>query len=102
MVLCEKCSFENYDGTKFCQKCGEKLSYKKSIKKFLKNANLNGLAGMGMKGVSLAPLAGKNTTIKKSNHVKTVALEDGSWYCPDCGKHNSPFTSFCSGCGRDK
>lgn len=106
MVLCRKCNFQNYDGTKFCQKCGEKLP----CKSFL---NLNGIAGMGMKGVSIAPLGAKSvqnqakeefkdTGAKNSVHVKTVPLEDGSWYCPDCGEYNSSFALFCSGCGRDK
>lgn len=105
MVSCKKCGFENYDGTKFCQRCGEGLPCKRSM-------NLNGIAGMGMKGVSIAPLVAgaveeqskkefKNS-VKGSKHVKTVPLEDGSWYCPDCGHHNNSFSIFCSGCGRDK
>jgi predicted amidophosphoribosyltransferase len=105
MILCKKCSFENYDGTRFCQRCGKKLSHRGSF-------NLSGLAGMGMKGVSIAPLAArtveaqateefKNSKISTA-YVKTVPLEDGSWYCLNCGKYNSSFTLFCSGCGRDK
>lgn len=105
MILCRKCKFENHDGTKFCQNCGAELSYKKSL-------NLKGIAGMGMKGVSAAPLAArtvegqanqlKNQSAKNKIHVKTLPLEDGSWYCPDCGEHNKASAYFCSGCGRDK
>lgn len=106
MILCKKCSFKNYDGTKFCQRCGERLPYKKLF-------NLNGIAGMGMRGVSIAPLAAKavkkhadqefnNTTIRSSVRAKTVPMKDDSWYCPDCGQYNDSFTLFCSGCNKKK
>lgn len=102
MVLCKKCKFENYDGTRFCQKCGAELPSRRSI-------NLKGIAGMGMKGVSAAPLAartveGQSEKLKSKSkfHVKTVSLNDGSWYCPDCGQYNKSSAYFCSGCGRDK
>lgn len=106
MVKCKKCSFENYDGTKFCQGCGEKLPRKGAL-------NFNGVAGNGMKGASIAPLAAMSAEksgrqefaasgSKSSQRVKTVPLRDGSWFCPDCGEHNKPSQMFCNGCGRDK
>lgn len=105
MILCKKCGFKNYDGTRFCQKCGVKLPRKSPM-------NFSVIAGTGMKGVSIAPLAGmandmkeeksKNTVNEESVSVKTVPLEDGSWYCPDCGQRNDSLNLFCSGCGRYK
>jgi len=102
MILCKKCNFENYDGTRFCQKCGAELTSKRLF-------DLKGIAGLGMKGVSAAPLAartieGQSKEFKNKSkvYVKTQPLNDGSWYCPDCGQYNKVSSYFCSGCGRDK
>lgn len=107
MIICKKCEFENLEGTKYCQKCGSKL--KESAKLFdFKNTKF--LAGAGAKGSSIAPLAmmsvtngtsdlGPVTSVK--NVVKVLPLEDGRWYCPDCGELNPPHTFSCKGCGRD-
>ena len=57
----------------------------------------------------LAPLVGmqidkdaKSKDIQRSPQflVKVEPLEDGGWYCPDCGNSNFPHASFCSNCGR--
>ncbi len=107
MKNCKNCNFENLYGTKYCQKCGEKLKISNKIFYF---QNGKFLAGAGTRGSSLAPLAMMSTqntastlgpVTTTSNLVKVVPLEDSSWYCPDCGEHNIPHSFYCKGCGRD-
>ncbi len=110
MYLCKHCGFQNLDGTRYCQKCGKKI-VRKGFRAFFRGADFGSLAGAGAKGVSIAPLGkmaidrspkqwkdGRNS----SGHVKAVPLEDGSWYCPDCGFHNARNTLFCGNCSRYK
>ena len=33
--------------------------------------------------------------------VKVSPMEDGRWYCPDCGELNGKSVLTCKGCGRD-
>lgn len=55
-MLCMECEFDNVDLARYCQNCGKKLNKKKGIRNVLKGADVGGLAGMGQKGVSIAPL----------------------------------------------
>lgn len=99
-MKCKKCGFENYDGTRYCQRCGQALK----VKAPLFGDNVNFLAGAGIKGASIAPLAtmqANNTSAKKST-VAVNPMDDGRWYCPDCGELNDKTAKACKGCGRDK
>ncbi len=107
MTTCKKCNASNMPGTKYCQRCGSKL---KETAKLFDWKNTKFLAGAGNKGPSIAPLAmmsvangtkdlGPVTTVK--NLVKVNPLEDGRWYCPDCGELNAKHSFVCKGCGRD-
>lgn len=109
MKKCKTCSKENYDGASYCQFCGSKLP-KKPIISIGKRNTASSLAGTGTRGSSLAPLGmmsiensakelGEVTVV--SNLIKIQPLQDGSWYCPDCGELNHSFTFSCKGCGRD-
>lgn len=107
MKTCKKCGFVNIDGTNYCQKCGKEL--KKANKLSLVNGGL--LAYLSNKGFSLAPITaiaiegqGKKMKENTGGHrplVKVFPLEDGSWYCPDCGKLNQKMNKFCYDCGRE-
>lgn len=107
-MKCKNCNFKNLDGTKYCQRCGRSLKTKRPPLFSWKDTKV--YAGLGHWGSSIAPLGAmkiENTAselggvTKRSNLVKVQPLEDGSWYCPDCGTKNNPRTMFCKGCGRD-
>ena len=106
-MKCKHCEFDNLDGTKYCQRCGKKLSNHLIDSKWNKTKYL---AGTGHKGSSLAPLGGMaienqakslGGIITHKHLTKVCPLEDGSWYCPDCGEPNPKHSTFCKGCGRD-
>lgn len=108
MKKCKNCDFSNLDGTNYCQRCGNYLNGKTTMKK----GNFDFWAGNGLKDVSIAPLAVMGLKkvafndkdlqkVTKKKYVKVIPLEDSSWYCPDCGEHNQPHTFVCKGCGRE-
>lgn len=108
-MKCSNCTFDNVDGTRYCQRCGTKLKIRVPLFDFgWKNSRYS--AGAGQKGSSMAPLgamavekqANSLGNVKNSkNLVKVHPLKDGSWYCPDCGELNAKYTLNCKGCGRD-
>ena len=107
-MICKKCNFDNYEGTKYCQGCGTYLQVKKPFFSF---ANLKFLSGWQGRGVTHFPLMGMAVEghanqIKEGKasgtKVPVVPHEDGSWYCPDCGQYNRKKDMFCIGCGRDR
>lgn len=105
-VSCKKCKFLNDQNALYCQNCGSLLK-NKSLKKFIKSFNFNNVAGLGQKGVSIAPLAGmKKSPNLNDNHVKLVkkshSLEDGTWFCPYCGNRNKTINYECSNCLKPK
>lgn len=106
-MKCKYCEFENLDGTNYCQRCGKKLTRSLGHSKWKKQKYL---AGNGTRGSSLAPLGGiaiENQAkslggiLTHKHLVKVSPLENGSWYCPDCGELNAKYSRFCKGCGRD-
>ena len=106
MPLCQKCGFENYPHTKYCQKCGSSIVTLTKDKFF--HFFLGGIARICNPSYTIAPLIGLqlDNTNQISNspsykNVPVVPLEDGSWYCPDCGEHNNKNRYICYGCGRD-
>lgn len=105
--ICKKCGFTNDTNAFYCQKCGTHLS-NKGIKNFVKSLKLGSVAGGGAKGVSIAPIAGMEVD-KMSGSAqsfksvrKSYSLEDGSWYCPYCGKKNKEHAVECGDCGKAK
>ena len=103
-IVCKKCGFENLPGTQFCQHCGSKMSLKFTDK------IASSLAGTGQRGSSLAPLGAMAIEAQTEELGKTAAppklvpvipLENGDWYCPDCGEYNPKYSLFCKNCGRD-
>lgn len=110
-VICKKCGFDNDTAAKYCQKCGSFLTQKKSLKKFIESLNFGSIAGAGAKGTSIAPLVGidldnknrQNEGVRNERVNKSYSLEDGSWYCPYCGKKNNKQSEFfCGDCLREK
>lgn len=113
MKICKDCGFSNLDGTNYCQGCGSYLNSKKAKNmQNKKRGNFGFLAGNGLKDVSIAPLAilglekmaQKDLDLQKLNkksYVKVIPLENGDWYCPDCGEYNQPHSFHCKGCGRE-
>lgn len=110
-ITCKECGFDNDDAAKYCQKCGSYLTPKKSFKKFMESLNFGNVAGAGAKGTSIAPLSGleidknnrKNEYSPNEKVRRRYILEDGSWYCPYCGKKNIKQSEyFCGDCLRDR
>lgn len=109
MIKCNYCKFENLNDTRYCQKCGKRLSGHTSL---LGWKALQPLAGTGARGTSIAPIAaltideqaqelGVDKSPANVQRVNVIPLPDGSWFCPECGDHNKPYSRICSGCGRD-
>ena len=101
-IVCKKCGFENLPGTQFCQRCGSKILLKFTDK------IASSLAGTGQRGSSLAPLGAMAIEAQAEELGKTAAppklvpvipLENGDWYCPDCGEYNPKYSLFCKNCG---
>lgn len=109
-LICEKCGFDNDTLAKYCQNCGSSLKSKKSLKKFIESLDFGSIAGSGAKGTSIAPLVGIDLDNKNSQSKdvmskkvkKSYSLEDGSWYCPYCGKKNKQTIFLCEECLREK
>lgn len=110
-IICKECDFDNDTVARYCQKCGSYLKQKKNFKKFMESLNFGSVAGAGAKGVSIAPLAGmevdKNNREDEDTRCERVrkhySLEDGSWYCPYCGKKNNKQSEFfCGDCLRER
>lgn len=109
-LICKKCKFYNSKGTRYCQNCGNPL--KKSFQGFLESLNLSGLAGIGLKDSSIAPLITEDFLRKTSgsqsysvnghDKIPVIQKEDGSWFCPDCGEKNKKNAICCKNCGRSK
>ena len=103
-MKCKKCGFENLDGTRYCQRCGQA----QKVKAPLFGDNVGFIAGAGSKGTSIAPLVAVQSSGKTQEgnkvgaRVKVNPMEDGRWYCPDCGEVNEKISKICKGCGRDK
>ena len=107
-IKCKNCGFLNLKGTNYCQRCG------KDIKKprFFLDLKTGGMvAGISNKCFSLAPVVSVNIEdqienkvikpIKKEHFVRVVPLENGDWYCPNCGEFNKKHNKICIGCGRE-
>lgn len=109
-LSCKECNFDNDNVARYCQNCGSFLGEKKSFKNIIKSFNFGSIAGSGAKGTSIAPLAGmdidnknkQNEGVGKEKVSKSHSLEDGSWYCPYCGKKNKRGQYSCGECFREK
>ncbi|MGL6107904.1 hypothetical protein [Romboutsia sp.] len=109
-IICNSCGFDNDPVAKYCQKCGSLLTHKKSLNKFMKSLNFGSLAGAGSKGTSVAPIVGidvdnknrENESTTNERVSKSYSLEDGSWYCPYCGKKNRQTEFSCGDCLKGK
>jgi len=106
---CKKCGYENNTTVKYCQRCGQPLKDKFSLREALEGSGGVSIAGMGSKNISLGPLGveAARYDAKRINGTKTSELRlivdplpDGTWYCPDCGFHNSDKTKTCNSCKR--
>lgn len=110
--VCKKCSFENESAARFCQGCGAKLPQKRSAKEFLDSLDLKDVAGIGTRGLSIAPMAGRviedqgkevaQPGVRQADKARVVPLPDGKWFCPDCGELNKVESRSCQSCGRYK
>jgi len=103
--ICKRCGYESDMGARCCQNCGNKLKPILSWRQKIALVNFNGLAGVGRKDINIFPLI-TNDLMGNDNHssktkTKVIFQEDGSWYCPDCGSKNKPYSLFCSQCGRE-
>ncbi len=105
---CIKCNFLNDPNAIYCQQCGNKVA-KKSLKKFASNLQFGSLAGMGSKGVSVAPIVGVEMDKAHNNKfhankvkvLKHFVLDDGSWFCPYCGNKNKRTDKLCVECSSE-
>lgn len=113
--VCGNCLTENEVNVRYCQGCGTYIKSKFSLKDIFRDSQtITKIAGMGAKGVSLAPLGiitaenqGKEAfgqagaKIVRTN-AKVIPLADGSWFCPDCGYHNQSQSQSCINCEKYK
>lgn len=105
MIKCVHCGFRNLKGTTFCQHCGSRLRKRFSLFK-LSSSQGGTAASMANPQMGLAALTGiqidKSVPKPTQRHrlVKVLPLEDGRWYCPDCGYLNQHLDSYCGNCGR--
>ena len=53
---CKKCRYENNSSVKYCQRCGQALKDKFSVREALEGSGGVSIAGMGSKNISLGPL----------------------------------------------
>ena len=93
-IVCKKCGFENLPGTQFCQRCGSKISLKFTDK------IASSLAPLGAMAIE-AQTEELGKTAAPPKLVPVIPLENGDWYCPDCGEYNPKYSLFCKNCGRD-
>jgi len=109
ITTCKKCSYKNNATVKYCQRCGQPLKEKFSLRGALEGSGGVSIAGMGSKNISLGPLgveAARNDAREIGNtqtaEYRTIVdpLPDGTWFCPDCGFHNSDKTKTCKSCKR--
>lgn len=100
-TVCKNCSYENEPEVSYCQRCGQHLTRKFSLKQEVKSWDLRGLAGVGRKDVNIAPLfTAAPTAETKHSNAKVDPLPDGRWYCPDCGTLHFSNERFCRNCGK--
>lgn len=105
-MFCTECEFNNTESAKYCQCCGKKLARKKSIRNTFKGADIGSLAGMGQKGVSLAPLLsdtaqGKQENVPLQRKVVLKKTNMDRFYCTYCGAENRKGSYTCNDCGND-
>lgn len=108
-LKCQHCAYLNPDGSLYCQKCGTPLKSQFTILP-RRNENTVYVAGAGARGVSIAPLLGREVQRQAAElvpdkaaghpYIRIEADADGSWYCPLCGDHNR--ANICKGCGFEK
>ena len=83
-LICNSCGCYNLPNTCYCQKCGNYIATQRKPS-FFEGLRLEGIAGMGGRGISIAP---------------ATSIDDGSWYCPDCGHYNRKHVIICPDCGK--
>lgn len=105
MLRCKKCNFECPAKAAYCQNCGQKTRGSG-----FRWSDAKSLAGMGQKGISIAPLvcdviegqanASRRTPARPvpAPLVQPVAER---FFCPTCGEPATRGTAFCKGCGRE-
>lgn len=108
-LICNACGCYNLPNTCYCQKCGNYIATQRKPS-FFEGLRLEGIAGMGGRGISIAPatsiimekghkFVGESVSGRKSGSI-VVPLDDGSWYCPDCGHYNRKHVIICPDCGK--
>ena len=107
---CKKCGYDNNSTVKYCQRCGQELRDKFSLREALDGSGGVSIAGMGSKNTSFGPLGveaarqdAKAMDGGKGPDRRFVVdpLPDGSWFCPDCGFHNAEKSKTCNSCKRE-
>lgn len=114
--ICPACYYENEMETRYCQRCGGYFDRHMTLRDLFSDPEVvvANIGGINDREVSLMPLGGftikgferaQNTKIDDSfdeTGVRVRPLSDGSWYCPDCGAHNSFSSLSCKECGKYK
>ena len=104
--ICKNCNYKNKEYNKYCQQCGNHLQGDKfSFQKLVSSFDFGNVAGAGMKGTSIAPLTSLGQKERKlagkpnQEVIKRLILEDGKWFCPQCGQKNIQYDFQCTNCG---
>ncbi len=114
---CKTCNYPNYDNANFCCRCGAPL-YKdtvvsspvgKTVTAYsIPTSGIRAFQGIGNYALQRAVLEvrnrGKNHQKLKeyTTYAKVQPMENGEWFCPDCGELNNHNDRSCRGCGKYK
>lgn len=117
-MICKHCNNWNEDEAKFCCRCGSQLHRKAVVSTpvsisvtatGIPTSGVRFFQNMGNPYLQKAANIIRNSEIQQTGiyqnyttHAKTHPLNNGDWFCPDCGELNSHNKTSCKGCGRYK
>lgn len=115
---CNSCNYPNNDNANFCCRCGAELYNDTLVSESIGNtatafsiptAGVRAFSGVnGNYALQTAAMAVRNSvkeheTLREyTTNVKVQPMENGDWFCPDCGELNNHNDRSCRGCGKYK
>lgn len=117
-MICTNCKHENYNDSNFCYYCGSELRKNTLVSSpvgdtvtaySIPTSGVRFYQGIGnaiLQGASVLMRNKESMTDTKYRNYHTNArvhpLENGDWFCPDCGEKNHSNDRSCRGCGKYK
>lgn len=115
---CKNCNHKNSNEANFCYYCGAQLHRNTLVSAPVGNtvtaysAPTSGIRYF--QGIGNSILQNANIMLRNkesfnnkgyrnySTGAKVHPLENGEWFCPDCGEKNNVYERSCRGCGKYK